>query len=397
MKDRFLLALAHIRYYSGRTTLLVLIFALLIAIPVLGEQFSRLAEQQLVSRADETPLVYAAPGSQLDATLGALFFKGNEEAHLAMADYEALLEMDLGLPLPVLLAGTAQGFPVVSTDPDYFGFRKLHLSSGRNFVHIGDAVLGARVAEALTLSPGDRLKTDSTRIFELAGSYPVRLNVAGVLTETGGADDYAVFTGLRTGWVAKGLGHGHQELGTDTDDALLLSRDDDVMIANARLTEFIDFTEENRSSFHFHGSTESFPLSSIIVVPQDARSAAFIQGRVADRSGQDRQIFRPTAVVLELLDDVFRIGTILKVLIAVVSVAALLAVAMVVSFSLKMRRREFEIARQIGADRFAVAQQVLLEFATVLLIALVLCALLFFAGHLWGDVVFNTVFLGLIA
>ncbi len=391
------LALAHLRFHKGRSILLVIIFSILIAIPVLTELSSQIAEDHLLSRAKQTPLIYSAPGSQLDAALSALFFKGEPTVPLTMNDYDQLLEMDLALPLPILRAGTASGFSVVATDLEYLAFRGLELKGGRSFVQLGDTVVGARVAEALSLTSGSQIATDNNRIFELAGSYPVRLNVVGVLQETGTADDFAVFVDLRTGWIAIGLGHGHQDLGTATDPSVILSRDDTTVVANAKLNEHIEFTEETRAGFHFHGAAENFPLSALMLAPYSDREAAFLQGRVADQFGDSRQIFRPLAVIEELLKDVFQIGAILQVMIAIVTTAAVLAVSMVVSLSLKMRKREFEIARQIGADRRAVPFQVLLELTLLIMVAAVICALVAYAGFLWGGVLFNSIYLGLIS
>ncbi|WP_420340637.1 ABC transporter permease [Roseibium sp.] len=305
--------------------------------------------------------------------------------------------MDLALPLPVLRSGTAGGYSVVGTDLDYFSFRELEMAAGRTFVQLGDAVVGARVAKTLDLTPGSHVSTDTTRIFELAGTYPVRLNVVGVLQETGTTDDFTVFVDLRTGWVATGLGHGHQDLATVTDQSVILSRDGNTVVANAKLPEFIEFTDETRAGFHFHGTPENFQLSALLLAPYSSRDAAFLQGRVADLYGDTRQVFRPLAVIEELLQDVFRIGTILQVMITVMSGAALLAVSMVVSLSLRMRKREFEVARQIGADRSAIPLQVFLELTLLILIAAVFCGLIAQAGNLWGDVLFNSIYLGLIA
>ncbi|QDG77613.1 ABC transporter permease [Labrenzia sp. PHM005] len=391
------LALAHLKFHKGRSVLLVVIFTILMAIPVLADLSSRIAEDHLLSRAQQTPLIYSAPGSQLDAAMSALFFKGEPGANLTMADYDQLLEMDLALPLPVLRSGTAGGYSVVGTDLEYFSFRELEMAAGRKFVQLGDAVVGARVAETLDLAPRSQITTDTSRIFELAGTYPVRLNIVGVLQETGTTDDFSVFTDLRTGWIATGLGHGHLDLETVKDQSVILSRDGNKVVANAKLKEFIEFTDETRAGFHFHGAPENFPLSALIVAPNSDRDAAFLQGRVADQYGDTRQIFRPVAVIEELLQDVFRIGTILQVMIAIISIAALLAVSMVVSLSLRMRKREFEVARQIGADRFAVPAQVVLELALLILLAAGLCSLIALTGEQWGDFLFNSIYLGLIA
>ena len=49
------LAWAHFRFHAGRSALLVLVLAILGAIPLVTERLSALAEAQLLSRAAATP------------------------------------------------------------------------------------------------------------------------------------------------------------------------------------------------------------------------------------------------------------------------------------------------------------------------------------------------------
>ena len=159
----------------------------------------------------------------------------------------------------------------------------------------------------------------------------------GVLAPAGAPDDRAVFTGLKTAWVVAGLGHGHEDLATTRDESVVLSREADRIVANAKLTEFIEITEENAGDFHFHGDPKGFPLSAILIDPRDERSAAILRGRVED-AGSARQVFRPLGVVRALLDEVFRVKSVLNMLVAAVTVAALMALGMMISLSLKLRR-----------------------------------------------------------
>ena len=377
------LAWMHVRYHAGRSALLVVVLATLGAMPLMTERLAALAETQLLARADETPLIYGPPGSQLDLSMTALFFEGAPRAELTMADYDTLADMGLGTPLPLLRTHLARGFPVVGTDIEYFAFRGLSLAEGRPMIRLGEAVIGAEVAARLALGAGDKIQSDADAIFELAGAYPLRMQVVGVLAPTGGPDDRAVFTGLWTAWVVAGLGHGHQNLATTEDQSVVLAREEDRIIANARLTEYIEISEEVADSFHFLGDTTGFPLSAILVEPPDARAAAMLRGRVED-AGTARQIFRPSGVVQELLDDVFRIKSVLNMLVAAVSIAALLALGMMIWLSLKLRRREFEVARRIGADRGAMVRLVGAELGLLCAAALALCVGLLLALEIHG-------------
>jgi putative ABC transport system permease protein len=368
------LAWAHIRFHAARSALLVLVLAILGAIPLLTERLAALAEAELLERAASTPLVYGPPGSPLDLSLNALFFEGEPRAGLSMSDYEALAGMRLGLALPILRTHTARGFPVVGIDVEYLAFRDLAVARGRPMVRLGEAVLGAEVAARLGLGPGDRIQSESRQVFELAGAYPVRLPVVGVLAASGTPDDRAVFVDLATAWVVAGIGHGHEDLTTSRDRSVVLARDPGRIVANAKLTEYIDISPESADDFHLHGDPARSPLSAVLVVPRDERSAAILRGRIED-GGPRRQVFRPLGVVRGLLDEVFRVKSVLELLVAAVTVAALLALGMMIALSLKLRRREFEVARQLGADRSAMARLVMAELALLMVGGAALCAL----------------------
>jgi putative ABC transport system permease protein len=377
------LASAHIRFHAGRSFLLVMVLAILGSIPLLTERLSALAETQLLSRAAATPLIYGPPGSQLDLSLDSLFFEGAPSADLSMVDYEELAAMGLGLPLPLLRTHAARGFPVIGIDIEYFAFRRLSVAAGRPMVRPGEAVIGSEVSQRLGLGPGDMMQSDTEAIFELAGAYPLRMQVVGVLASAGTPDDRGVFTDLQTAWVVAGLGHGHENLATTSDQSVVLAQEESRIVANAKLVEYIEITEENLDSFHFHGNPADRPLSSILVQLADARSAAVLRGRVED-AGSARQIFRPLGVVQGLLDEVFRIKSVLEMLVAAVSIAALLAVGMMVWLSLKLRHREFEIARRVGADRSAMARLVGTELLLLCAAAAAICVALLAVLEIYG-------------
>ncbi len=378
------LAWAHIRFHAGRSALLVIVLCVLSTIPLMTERLAAIAKTQLLARANTTPLIYGPAGSQLEQALAALFFEGNVGQDLTMADFDAIADSGLALPLPLLTTHTAGRFPIVGTDLEYLTFRHLSLARGRMFARLGEAVIGARVAAALAVGPGENILSDANAIFELAGAYPLRMSVVGVLAATGGPDDRAVFTDLNTAWVVMGLGHGHQDLASTRDNSIILKRNGSNIVANAKLKEYIEITAENRDSFHFHGDQKQYPLSVIIVDPADRRSAAVLRGRIED-AGPGRQIFRPVAVIQALLDEVFRIKAVFQLLVGAVSGAALIALGTLIWLSLKLRRPEFEIAYRLGADRGAMARLVITELGILGLAAGGLCAALIVGLNAYGS------------
>ena len=53
--------------------------------------------------------------------------------------------------------------------------------------------------------------SDPLNVFDLSGTYPLKMRVVGVLEKSGSADDDAVFVDLHTEWIISGIGHGHQK------------------------------------------------------------------------------------------------------------------------------------------------------------------------------------------
>ena len=91
----------------------------------------------------------------------------------------------------------------------YKALRGLSVAEGRLPAMLGECVLGARAAERLAVSTGDHVVSSPESVFDLAGVYPLKLEVVGVLAPSHGPDDQAVFVDLKTAWVAEGKGHGH--------------------------------------------------------------------------------------------------------------------------------------------------------------------------------------------
>jgi putative ABC transport system permease protein len=212
-------------------------------------------------------------------------------------------------------------------------------------------------------------------VFDLAGVYPLKMKVVGVLRPSGTPDDRAVFVDVKTAWVIAGLGHGHEDL--DRPEALgaVLSRQASEIIANASVMQYNEITAENLASFHFHGDAAEFPLSSVIAVPKDAKSSTLLQGRYLGDE-ELAQIARPSAVMGELLQTVLTVRRYILVAVGVVAVATLASMTLVFLLSLQLRRREMETIIKIGGSRMRIASLVAAEVLGVLVAGAMLAALL---------------------
>ncbi|WP_306006182.1 ABC transporter permease [Aquicoccus porphyridii] len=356
--NAFFLAFAYLRFHWGRSLVLVLVAALILSVPIISQVLLNGSQKALTERAEETPLVLGRRGSQLDLAMNALYFSDDRAEPVTMADADAIWDSGLALPIPLNTAFETNGARIVGTTLEYFDFRDLQMARGRQMALLGEAVLGARVAARLDLEPGDTVVSAPQNLFDLDGVYPLELNIVGVLAGTGTADDEAVFVDIKTSWVIAGIGHGH-------DSVLSPGATQGDIVAAANIVEFNRITQENIDSFHFHGDPASYPVSAILLMPNDTRDATILRGRYLDPENAVQMIV-PKDVIGELVGRIFRIKSLLDAVTLIVGAAALAAVGLAVFLTYRLRAREIQTAFKIGARRGMILR--LLAAETVILL-----------------------------
>jgi putative ABC transport system permease protein len=352
------LAFAYLRFHWARSVVLVLVAALMLAVPVITQVLLNGSQAALTERADRTPLVLGNRGSQLDLAMNALYFSDDRAQPVTLAASEAIWDTGLALPIPLNTAFETNGARIVGTGIEYFDFRDLTLSEGRQIALLGEAVLGADVAARLGLGAGDTVVSSPQNLFDLDGVYPLELNIVGVLAATGTADDEAVFVDIKTSWVIAGIGHGH-------DGVLSADADAEDIVAAASIVEFNRITEDNIDSFHFHGDPAEYPVSAVLLVPNDDRAATILRGRYLD-ADNPLQLILPRDVIGELVDRIFRIKALLDAVTLIIGVAAFAAVGLAIFLSYRLRAREMQTAFKIGARRGMILRLLMAE--TVILL-----------------------------
>ncbi len=378
MIDSLYVAWRYLRYHWGRSLTLVVCVTLIAVLPLALELLLDESERQLLARAETTPLVVGAKGSSLDLVMNSLYFGDSVPEPISMAAVDGIADTELALPIPLHVRFKARGQPIVGTNLDYFAFRGLRVQAGRNLALLGECVLGARAAQALGLKPGDALLSSPETLFDLAGVYPLKMQVVGVLAPTQSADDLAVFVDLKTAWVIQGLVHGHQDLAAVSDPSLVMDRADGNLTATAKLVQYTEITPENIDSFHLHGSPADYPITAVITLPDDAKSAALLRGRYVgggDR-GEAQQILVPADVIAGLLANIFRIKGVLDAVILVVGTATVLALILVLALSLRLRAGEIATIFKLGCSRATIARLLGAEIALILATAALLTGLL---------------------
>ena len=395
MIESLYIAWRYVSFNWARSLTLIACVTLIAVLPLALELLLDESERQLLARAETTPLVVGAKGSSLDLVMNSLYFGDTVPEHISMAAADRVRETDLALPISLYVRFKARGFPIVGTNLDYFDFRRLAVAKGRNLALLGECVLGARAAAALGLVPGDSLLSSPETLFDLAGVYPLKMRVAGVLAPTHSADDLAVFVDLKTAWVIQGLVHGHADLAKTTDPTLVMDRSNGTVTATSKLVQYTEITPENIDSFHFHGNPTSYPITSVIALPHDEKAGAILRGRYigAGDALETQQIVVPGEVVGDLLANIFRIKNVLDAVILVVGMATALALVLVFALSLRLRQREIQTIFKLGCSRSTVARLLGSEIAIILAASALLTALLIAVVAHFGEPLVRALFI----
>ncbi len=374
MTDILFLAGRYLLFHRWKTFVLVMAITLVVFLPAALNVLVERSAQQLTARAKTTPLLIGAKGSPLELTLSSLYFDGGTPTLTRYREVANVRDSQLANPIPLYVRFRASGYAIVGTTLDYVEFRKLEYAEGRSFAMLGETVIGATVASELGLSVGDSVVSSPESAFDLAGVYPLKLTVVGIFEPTFTADDESLFVDLKTAWVIEGLGHGHQNLET-AEASVVLQRDENRIVANASLLQYNEITPENAESFHFHGDLGEFPVSAILVVPNDTKSGVILQGRVENSAG-DTQIVRPSLVIEALLATVLTVQQYVVAAVALVGLATVSLAVLVFLLSLRLRQRERLTLYKIGSSRGVVTGLMAAEVLAVIAASAVVSALL---------------------
>jgi putative ABC transport system permease protein len=377
MNDVLYLAWRYLRFNRGKAAVLIGSISLILFLPAALHVVVREGARALTARADVTPLLVGSPGSAVDLTLAALYFREPSLEATSYREVERVADSGLAGAIPLHLRFEVRGYRIVGTSLDYLEFRGLELASGRPFAVLGECVLGAAAARTLEVGVGGHVLSTPAGAFDVAGSFPLKMAVVGVLAPAGTPDE-AVFADLKTAWVIEGLAHGHMDMTAPEAESGVLAREEDNVVANASVLSYTEITPDNVDSFHFHGDPEGFPVDAVVVVPRDHKSGVVLRGRYQE-PGQSVQMVVPRAVVDDLVDTMFSVRNAMLAVSVGLALATIATAVLVFALSVRLRRREIETMRKIGASRRRIrailACEVLLVVVASLLIAGALTAL----------------------
>ncbi len=378
MKDAFFLALRYLSAAPGQTAVLVVGVAVALFLPMFTVLGTEQLEDALLQRAQDTPVLIGAPGNAFDLTLSALYFSSRPRQTIPYAARRDAAHYGVAVPLHV--ASTVSGSPLVATDLEYLRQRSLTLAAGRTPALLGEVVAGAAVAEAFQLSPGDTLRSDLTNLYNLAGSYPLVLQITGVLAPSDTPDDDALFTDVKTTWVLDGSIHGHAEV--TRDDAINPEAEEgENLEATAAVFIVSEIDDSNLSTFHLHGDQGDGALSSVLVFPTDARAHDQLLGDYA--LNEQYQAVLPEQVVGTILGIVLRVREGLELYFGLVAGSTVAFFGLVIVLSLRLRRAELRLMQRLGCSRATIAANLASEILILVLAALGLTSLLTWGSMTW--------------
>ena len=361
MSAAFHLAARYVLRHRIQSALLAGALGLVFALPLCLRVMIEHAQQELRARAAATPQIVGTRGSALDLMMTALYFKLE---NLTPLPFDALAELrrtKSATAIPLHLRYQAQGAPIVGTELEYFTFRGLKLAAGKQLSRLGDCVLGASFAKQRNLQPGGHVFSSPEQAFDMAGVYPLKMHIAGVLAPNGTPDDEAIFVDLKTTWLIEGRSHGHDDL--KKDESVVLKQEEGNIVGNAAVRMFNEVTDTNLASFHFHGDIATYPISAVIVLPNDAKVEALLAGQFA--RSKDKQLIRPRDEMGSLLAQLVRLEGFAASALLLTATAALFVTALVFALSFRLRQREFATLEDVGVSRLSLITVKVLEILFV--------------------------------
>ncbi len=385
MNDVLYMAWRYVRFHWGKTVLLVSAISLVFFLPAGLHVVVEQGAQTLTARAESTPLLIGAKGSAVDLTLSALYFRPPNLSSSEFREVHRVNRTGLAIGIPLQLRYTVGKQRIVGTTKDYADFRGLAVAEGRWFGLLGECVLGAEAARVLGVDVGGHVLSSAGSAFDVAGAFPLKMPVVGVLKPTGTADDETVFVDLKTTWIISGLAHGHDNVNAAQEgDRGVLKREEGNVVANATVLSYTEITQQNIDSFHFHGDPDSFPVDAVLAVPTDRKSGILLRGRY-EKEGTAVQMLVPSDVVSEVLETMFSVRNYVILGSIGVGVATLITAALVFLLSIRLRRREIETIRKIGGSSRRLTGMLASEILLVVFGGVVIAGALTLGVSRFGD------------
>lgn len=208
------LSLAWLRSRPLPTALVLMLFALGLATITLLLLAATQLEERMGRDARGIDLVAGAKGSPLQLVLSAVYHLDIPTGNIPLAEANELArDRAVKKAIPLALGDSYRGYRIVGTNHDYPAHYGARLAAGRLWEVPLEATLGAEVARATGLKPGDRF----AGVHGLGGGDmsdthdATPYQVVGVLEATGTVIDRLILGSIESVWFV----HMHPEPGQD--------------------------------------------------------------------------------------------------------------------------------------------------------------------------------------
>ena len=336
---------------SAVMTLMAISVAIFVLLGI--EQIRQQARESFASTVSGVDLIVGAKTGSLNLLLYSVFRIGSPTDNISWQAYREIADADdVAWAIPISLGDSHKGYRVVGTTEAFFKYfsfgkeRRLAFYKGEAFEGTFDAVLGSEVATALGYSMG----TEVILAHGLASaSFTKHDNqpfvVVGILAPTGTPVDHTIHVRLE-GIEAIHAGGSKVPIGA--------------------------FAPANRPVTNF---SEPESITAFMLGLKSTMSTFNVQRQINEFTGEPLMAILPGVALSELWQMMSMFENVLRLISALVLLAAVLGMGAVLLASIRERRQEIHLLRMMGASPFYL-------FCLVEMEALILCLL----GMLLGGV-----------
>jgi len=334
---------ATIARHLGTYTLFILLVAVATAIGVAITAQEAALRTGSARAADKFDLVVAAPGSQTDVVLAAIYLRPGTVPLLDPTIVgKALAEPHAKISAPLGFGDNIRGAPIVGTVAPFVEHLSGGLQQGRLFAAESEAVVGA----ACDLAVGESFRAEHGMHHEEGEDadhheHPATLTVVGRMKPTGTPWDNSVIVPIEFVWRVHGLPTGHAET-------------------------------ESRIGAPFDPAR--LPGVPAIVMKPDTINAAYGL-RNAYRTASSMAFF-PAEALVRLYDVLGDVRTLMSALAWATQGLVVIAMLAGVMAILTLHRRQFAVLRALGAPRLYIFLCVWTQIAFVAVAGAILGLLL---------------------
>jgi putative ABC transport system permease protein len=326
-----------------QATLSLLLFALGVGLVSFLFLLNRQMQENFEKNLANIDLVLGAKGSPLQLILCSMYHIDSPTGNIKLKEVQPFLNPNHPLiekAIPLALGDSYQGYRIVGTNASFLSLYEAKTTAGSLFDAPLEATLGIEVAKATGLKLNDEFSSSHGLINDgLDNTHEQKFKVVGILEPTGAVIDQLILTPLESIWQVHET-HQHEDE----------HHEDEELSITALLVKY-------RSKTNFQ--VLNLPRNINENTNMQAAVPAIEMNRLYSMLGLGEQALRSLALVIMLVSG-------LSIFISLFN-------------SLKERRYELALMRVMGASRFRLFAQILLE---ALVLSLIGCMIGIALSHL---------------